>query len=68
MEVPNMQKLAIAVSDGVSFKNYPKDRAVVRLHDAEMTETGVVLKTVEDADTGELARVSATGFGLPEFL
>ncbi len=68
MEVPNMQKLAIAVSDGVSFKNYPKDRAVVRLHDAEMTETGVVLMTVEDAENGELDRVAATGFGIPVFI
>ena len=63
-----MQKLAIAVSDGVSFKNYPKDRTVVKLRDAEMTETGVVLMTVEDAENGELDRVAANGFGIPVFI
>lgn len=63
-----MQKLAIAVSDGVSFRNFPKDRAVVRLRDAEMTETGVVLMTVEDAQNGELDRVAANGFGIPVFI
>ena len=49
-----MQKLAIAVSDNVSFKDFPKDRQVVRLSEAEMTETGVVLMSVEDAENGEL--------------
>ena len=63
-----MQKLAIAVSDGVSFRNFPKDRAVVRLRDAEMTETCVVLMTVEDAQNGELDRVAANGFGIPVFI
>ncbi len=63
-----MKKLAIAVSDGVSFRNYPKDRKVVRLADAELTETGVVLMTVEDAENGELERIAATGFGIPVFI
>lgn len=38
-----MQKLAIAVSNNVSFQNFPKDRVVVKLSEAEMTETSVVL-------------------------
>lgn len=63
-----MQKLAIAVSDNVSFRNFPKDRTVVRLSDAEMTETGVVLMSVEDAENGELDRVDAFGFGIPVFI
>ena len=37
-----MQKLAIAVSNNVSFQNFPKDRVVVKLSEAEMTETSVV--------------------------
>ena len=63
-----MQKLAIAVSDNVSFKDFPKDRQVVRLSEAEMTETGVVLMSVEDAENGELDRVEGYGFGIPIFI
>lgn len=63
-----MQKLAIAVSDGIPFSQYPKDRSVVRLADAELTETGVVLMTLEDAENGELDRVAACGFGIPVFM
>lgn len=63
-----MQKLAIAVSDTVSFKDFPKDRQVVRLSEAEMTETGVVLMSVEDAENGELDRVEGYGFGIPIFI
>lgn len=48
-----MQKLAIAVSNNVSFQNFPKDRVVVKLSEAEMTETSVVLMSVEDAEVGE---------------
>ena len=59
-----MQKLAIAVSNNVSFQNFPKDRVVVKLSEAEMTETSVVLMSVEDAEVGELDRIEAYGFGI----
>lgn len=63
-----MQKLAIAVSNNVSFQNFPKDRVVVKLSEAEMTETSVVLMSVEDAEVGELDRIEAYGFGIPIFI
>ena len=63
-----MQKLAIAVSNNVSFQNFPKDRVVVKLSEAEMTETSVVLMSVEDAEVGELDRIEAHGFGIPIFI
>ena len=56
-----MQKLAIAVSNNVSFQNFPKDRVVVKLSEAEMTETSVVLMSVEDAEVGAL-RLTASAF------
>ena len=40
----------------------------MKLSEAEMTETSVVLMSVEDAEVGELDRIEAHGFGIPIFI
>ncbi len=60
--------LAIAVGNHVPSMRFPETRRVVPLAQAELTETSVVLMSVDDAERGELDRVESYGFDIPVFL